>query len=129
MGFISCDNTDVKVQENSIVGFWHRETVYLNGINSAEYFDLLNGTSFLSIKSDNTFDRPYDFGTWLRSDNTFTLKRSYSGIGEWEYTIIEETKTTLVIEMQLNESEYCCGFDEFDDNEIITIKEVYKRIN
>ena len=39
------------LSSNAILGFWSRETVYLDGVNSNEYVDFLNGgTNFLHIK-------------------------------------------------------------------------------
>jgi hypothetical protein len=125
---LSCDsNPDLDIQADSVIGFWSRETVYLNGVNS----DFLSGhNSFLEIKKDKTFYRPYDIGTWHLLCNTLNLERAASsGMGNWTYKIIDHTKDYLTLEINPTEGQYCCGFDEFTDNEIITIKEVYKKVN
>ena len=129
---LSCDNnSDSDISPDTIIGFWSRETVYLNGVNSIAYVDFLNGgTNYINIKNDNTFDRAYDIGVWDLCNNTLTLKRDENtGSANWTYKIISHTGTNLILEMRLNESQYCCDFDSFNDSEIITIKEVYKKIN
>jgi hypothetical protein len=129
---ISCDtNSHVTPSAESILGFWSIETVYLNGVNSIAYVDFLhNGTNFLNIKKDKTFERAYDVGNWDLSDLTLTLDRKEpSGYGDWEYKIIEYSTNNLILEIKLPEGLYCCDFDSFTDNEIITIREVYKRSN
>jgi hypothetical protein len=129
---LSCDtSSDMDPSTHSITGFWSRETVYLNGVNSIEYVDFLNnGTNFLSIKNDKTFERAYDNGSWNLSCKTLVLDREEpSGLGDWTYEIIEHSDNNLTLEIKLTESQYCCGFDSFTDNEIITIREVYKRSN
>jgi hypothetical protein len=125
---LSCDpNSDV-IEPNSLIGFWNRETVYLNGVNSIEFVDFLNGGNYLEMKEDRTFSRAYDNGNWNQSNRTLSLERSVnSGMGDWTYKIIDVTKDVLTLEIKLTESQYCCGFDAFDENEIITILEIYKR--
>jgi hypothetical protein len=127
----SCDDpSDNTNLDDSLIGFWSVETVYLNGVNSLEYVDFLNGGNFLEIKEDNTFQRAYEFGTWSRSNLTLTLDRDENtGRGDWAYRILKQTKMSLVLETKLKEGEYCCGFPQFDDDEIITIREVYKKVN
>jgi hypothetical protein len=74
---LSCDNeSDQQPNANDIIGFWSRETVYLNDVNSNEYVDFLNnGTNFLDLKEDKIFYRAYDIGTWQLSGRTLTLDR------------------------------------------------------
>jgi hypothetical protein len=129
---VSCDsNVDLSIKPDSLIGFWSRETVYLNGTNSNEYVDFLNGgTNFLEIKENTTFSRAYDNGSWQLSNQTLNLERDEAtGLGDWSYKIIELSNRNLILEIKLTESQYCCGFDSFSDNEIITIKEVYTKIN
>ena len=132
ISFLSCDNnTALTTQPDSIVGLWSREIVYLNGVNSNEYVDFLNnGTNFLNLYKDKSFSRAYDNGTWRVLNDTLKLKRDLnSGMGDWTYKIIDHTKSSLTLETKLTEGQYCCGFDQFTDTEIITIKEVYKKGN
>lgn len=128
---LSCETSSDLVPGNkAIVGFWSRETVFLNGVNSLEYVDFLNGTNFLNIKNDNTFERAYDIGRWNLSYPTLMLDREgSSGISDWTYEIIAYSENNLVLEIRLTEGQYCCGFDAFSDNEIITIREFYKKLN
>jgi len=129
---LSCDtSSDSTPSTTSILGFWSRETVYLNGVNSIEYVDFLNdGTNFLNIKKDKTFERAYDNGSWNLSNKTLALNRNESsGLIDWTYEVIEHSANSLILEIKLTESQYCCGFDSFTDNEIITIREVYIRLN
>lgn len=129
---LSCDNdSDTEPQVNDMIGFWSRETVYLNEVNSNEYVDFLNdGTNFLDLREDKVFHRAYDIGTWNLSGYTLTLDRDESsGFNDWEYKILTFSKDFLVLEVKLVEGKYCCGFDEFADDEIITIKEVYRKQN
>jgi len=127
---VSCENEyDDCSHAESIIGMWSRETVYLNGDNSVEYVDFLNnGTNYLELKNDKTFARVYDNGTWQLAGKSLMLDRDEtSGLSDWNYAIVDVTKNNLTLEVKLNESQYCCGFEEFEDNEIIVIKEVYKK--
>jgi hypothetical protein len=127
---MSCDNdSDDQPSAQDLIGFWSRETVYLNEVNSNEYVDFLNnGTNFLDLKEDKIFHRAYDLGTWRLSGYTLTLDRDEpSGYQDWECKIVAFSKDFLVLELKLVEGKYCCSFDEFADDEIITIKEVYRR--
>lgn len=127
---ISCDTSQEQTTEIDLIqGFWSRETVYLNGENSNKYVDFLNdGTNFLHIKQDKTFARAYDMGLWDLSHQTLTLDRNESTrMIDWTYIITELSNDKLILETKLTEGQYCCGFDAFTDNEIITITEVYKR--
>ncbi len=127
---LACDNSaDINIRPDSITGFWSREMVYLNGVNSVEYVDFLNGgTNFLEIKNDHTFSRAYDNGTWHLSNVVIKLERGGASL-DWTYKIIEYSKENLILEIKLTEGQYCCGFDAFSENEIITIKEVYKKVD
>jgi hypothetical protein len=126
---VSCD-TSSDLTPTSIYGFWVIETVYLNGENSIKYVDYLNnGGNHLNIKEDKTFGRNYDLGYWYFYDNTLILHRDESsGFKDWTYKLIELSGDKLVLE-RLEESQHCCNFDSFTENEIITIREVYKRMN
>ena len=129
---LSCDSeSDHQPNANDVIGFWSRETVYLNEINSNEYVDFLNnGTNFLDLKEDWVFHRAYDIGTWKLSGNTLTLDRDEpSGYEDWEYKILAFSEDFLMLEVKLVEAKYCCGFDEFADDEVITIREVYRKQN
>jgi hypothetical protein len=129
---LSCDNeSDQQPNANDIIGFWSRETVYLNDVNSNEYVDFLNnGTNFLDLKEDKIFYRAYDIGTWQLSGRTLTLDRDEpSGYEDWEYKILTFSEDFLMLEVKLVEGKYCCGFDEFADDDIITIRELYRKQN
>jgi hypothetical protein len=128
----SCENrVDFDIKADSLIGFWSRETVYLNGVNSAEYVDFLNdGNGFLEIKEDQGFSRPYDLGVWHLSGRILTLDRDEStGMGDWSYKILEVSPKKFVLEISLTEGQYCCGFDAFTSDEVIVIKEVYSKLN
>jgi hypothetical protein len=129
---LSCDSdSDTEPRASDLIGFWSRETVYLNEVNSNEYVDFLNnGTNFLDLREDKVFHRAYDIGTWNISGYTLTLDRDEdTGFSDWEYKILAFSKDFLMLEMKLVESKYCCGFDAFADDEIITIKEIYRKQN
>lgn len=127
---LSCDRKD-PIVTNPIIGMWERETVYLNGVNSAQYVDFLNNeTNFLQIKPDKTFMRAYDNGVWNMSDKVLTLDRDEkTGMMDWHYKIVDRACNSLTLEMKLTEGQYCCDFDSFAKDEVITITEVYKRTN
>lgn len=133
---ICCAGLSCEEEQNNcpdagkLVGIWSRETVFLNGVNSAAYVDFLNnGTNFLDLKTNKSFARAYDNGTWRLSGRLLKLERdATSGIGDWTYDILSLTETSLTLETRMNESQYCCGFEAFSDNEIIAIKEVYSRV-
>jgi len=127
-----CDSgSDPAFNAEQLLGFWSRETVYLNGVNSNAYVDFLNGgTNFLDIKRDKTFSRAYDNGSWALFDEALVLDRMESnGRGDWKYKIIHRSAGDLVLEIKLTGGQYCCGFDAFAEDEVITIREVYKRLN
>src|SRR6187549_1975069 len=103
---LSCDTgSDLTQNTNSILGFWSRETVYLNGVNSSQYVDFLNGdTNFLNIKKDKTFERAYDLGHWNLYNKTLTLDREdSSGIADWTYKVIQYSGDKLILEIKLPE--------------------------
>jgi len=126
---LSCEEHKF-VRPEAIVGSWRSEAVYLNGVNSEQYFDWLNTGSVFIIKNDNTYARNYVWGNWRLSNEELRLEANENmGMVDWNYKIIEQTKDQLTLELHLTESQYCCNFDSFTDTEIITIKEVYKRID
>ncbi|HYG02337.1 MAG TPA: hypothetical protein VD927_07815 [Chryseosolibacter sp.] len=128
---LSCDHSADEVKNSdAIVGFWSRQSVYLNGVNSNEHADFLNGgTNHLHIRKDNTFGRAYDNGTWLLSDGMLVLDRIESGgFADWTYKIVHHLNDSLVLDTQLTEGEYCCDFPSFAEDEVITIREVYKKL-
>ncbi|MEJ1239704.1 hypothetical protein WBG78_16325 [Chryseolinea sp. T2] len=127
---MSCDkDSDATPTEDAMLGLWNREIVYLNGTNSDQIWDNLNGTNHLQFNRDKTFGRAYEIGHWVLSGKSLTLDRDESTGGrDWIYDIIENSKDKLVLEIKLRESEYCCDFDAFSDTEIITIREVYRKV-
>ena len=50
------------------------------------------------------------------------------GFIDWKYKIVETSANLLVLEMNLAAGQYCCSGDAFQANEVITIREVYKRM-
>jgi hypothetical protein len=129
-GVLSCDEDNVTtVRPEAIIGSWRSETVYLNGVNSEQYVDWLNTGSVFIIKDDNTYARNYVWGNWRLCNEELKLEANADmGMADWKYKIIEHTEDRLTLELNLTESQYCCNFDSFTDAEVITIKEVYKRI-
>jgi hypothetical protein len=125
---LSCDSdTETKIDQAKLVGLWNLETVYLNGVNSDEQTDILNGNNFLELKPNLTFERAYDPGFWSINGKILKLDRGEGTRVDWTYRVISQDNHNLVLEMKLREGDYCCNFDHFESDEVITIREVYKR--
>lgn len=124
---ISCDKTPLITSEN-LVGNWRTESVSFNGVNSSELTTWLNNANFMGISSGGSYYRNYTTGTWSVDEDKFTLHPIPElGIQPWTYTIIDYSETSLTLSIELTEGEYCCDFEEFESDEILSITEKYVR--
>ena len=122
---LSCNNNEPEL--TSPLGFWLLQRVDLNGINAVRTdFTMAN---YLDIKDDKTLSRCYDRGKWGLADHALTIDWDSPGGTDWTYKIIDQTQNTLTLQVELTESQYNYDFNEFSDDEIITITEFYKKTN
>lgn len=129
---MSCDyhNAESIVESNALIGTWQTENVFLNGVNSNVHVDFLNDGINLAIKEDRSFYRNYWHGQWELNQYELVLKNQLDVKStRWRATVLEVSKDRLVLEFNLTEGEYCCDFTAFDESEVITIREVYRRSN
>lgn len=124
----SCENNDLNPypRPEAIIGSWRSEAVYLNEVKS-DFFS--RGSLLFFIKEDNSFNKLYLNGTWNLQGHTLRIERGAEwGLEDWVYQVVDYSDNMLTLELRLTEGQYCCDFDEFEENEIITIREVYSRI-
>ena len=129
--FTSCNATEedvstiLEVEETDILGIWNLSEVKLNG----EVYDANSGITahVLSIEENNEYYRTYVNGNWSLNEDQLQFVPSDEQLATWNSRIISVDETTLNIEVQLTESDYLWNFEEFDENEMITIQEKYIR--
>lgn len=88
----------------------------------------VSSSTILSLSSDNTYYRNYVLGEWEFNHTTLALNaEGPSDDFDWEYEVLDVTEEILRVRISLNEGEYCCDFEEFEDNELLVIEESYTR--
>ena len=111
-----------------LTGTWRLEHVRFNQIEGTEINDWISTSTILSIQEDKAYFRNYVAGTWSLEDNTLTLDPGATFPNfYWEYEVLELTEEVLEVRISLTEGEYCCNFDEFEEDEVLVITERYVR--
>lgn len=122
----SCNQEEIEINQDLITGQWNLEQVTLNNINGTEINDWISNSTILNIDDNKSYYRNYVSGEWSLIDDKLNLIPIQElQIDSWNYQILELTKKTLKIKVYLTESEYCCDFEQFVDDEILTIVETY----
>lgn len=124
----SCAKEDI-VNPNLLTGTWRIEQVVLNETDGEEINDWISNSTSLSIDDDKTYYRNYVVGKWSLNEKTLILD-SGTDLKEfyWKYKILDLTDTSLIIQINLTERECCCDFEQFEEEEVLTITETYFRV-
>jgi hypothetical protein len=128
---VSCEQKESKlskVDTTLLTGGWNLEEVTFNSIDGTEINEWISNSTVLHLDEDQTYYRNYVSGKWSLEDKKLILNPADdSKFYYWEYGIITLSKTKLEVRIELTESQYCCDFEQFEDDEIITITETYTK--
>ena len=128
--FNACGDDTTPIEELDITGPWNLVQIFINGEDGDTYHSSLNTAAAMEIRDDYTYYRNYIAGTWsLDGSSLDFVPESYYGIPTWEYEVINVTETQLVVVIHTTMGVYGWGLDEFDQNEIVKILEIYERPN
>ncbi len=121
---ISCKETD-SVQLSQVSGNWQSEEIYINGqLQDAN----LSNSTHLNLQEDLQYIRNYTSGTWKLEANSIELiPKQELALPSRQYQIVEYSKEILVLEVSLTEKEYDWNFDDIGADEVIKVKEIFKR--
>ena len=127
--FFSCSSPQSESIDTDLVkGTWQLEQVTFNDLDGYQINEWISNSTILNI-DDNFFYRNYIVGTWSIDRDRLILKPD-SALSDflWDYEILELSANLLELQIILSEGQYCCDFDEFDSDELITITETYMRV-
>ena len=124
----ACNKADEVNFNELIVGVWSSENVNINGIEGTDINQWSGPSIALNIKEGSEFYRNYLEGDWTLDKSKLTLSpnENIQSI-EWNYEILELTESLLKLKIELTEGDYCCDFDQFDEDEVLTIIETYRK--
>lgn len=90
------------------------------GIGTGRYLGLVEGGEYFGV---------YMTGTWALQGKNLQIHRAFMDPDAelWNYEVVGFSNDRLILEIRLTESQYCCDFEEFASDEVITIREIYKR--
>lgn len=129
--FTSCTRESNKTayDKNQLIGVWGLNAVTFNEVDGKDINDRISNSTILSFRDKDFFYRNYIHGSWLLNDTSLRLiPREQTGIATWEYEILEVTADTIKLKIESTEGNYCCNFDAFESDEILTIIETYIRV-
>lgn len=125
---VSCNKKEVLFDPEMIAGTWHLENVTLNEIIGTDISPSLGNSAILTLDQDNSYYRNYVIGNWSVDNRNLILDSDdYMDIPNWEYVILQATAEKLELLIFLTEGQYYGDFDEFEADELLTIKETYIR--
>jgi len=124
----SCTKENQKSTDD-LIGYWQSEKIEFNGKSFSGDFEQWNNSTGLSLEAEAFYYKNYVTGNWKLQDDKITLTPNDGlGIAPQIYKVISVSETSLVLEIELTEGEYCCDFDEFESEEKLQIIEHFKRI-
>jgi len=119
----------VQAKKSDLIGVWQTESGIIKNASGVEVDNQIENNTTLSLGEADAYYRNYIEGNWTLAANKITLMPDASFQQDsWDYQVLEFTETTLTLEVKLTEAAYCCNFPEFASNELLTITEVYKRV-
>lgn len=128
--FFACNSEELasslSIEPNDILGDWNLSEVMINGVDGTEYNPSIT-SHFLRFEEDGTFYRTYVIGTWQLDGKT--IHTVYEDNPYWQMNIEHLTVDSLVLNLELTDSDYGYGFEEFATDEILNIKETYLQAN
>ncbi len=131
LGFTSCQKEeaiDEAIAPEALIGNWETHEIIVNGDPNSETSTWLTNNKYwsMSIQEENQFYyRNYISGTWSVEGRQLVFTNEWSP--SQRFTILDISETSLTLQIQLTEGEYCCGFDEFESDEVLTIVEYFVR--
>lgn len=130
-GFVllfACEKEDKAPDRGLITGTWRLEQVIFNETDGVEINDWISNSTILNIDANGFYYRNYVGGEWIINNRTLildpgeTMPEFY-----WEYEVLALSKETLKVRISLTEGQYCCDFDQFEENDVLSITETYIR--
>lgn len=128
LGLFSCEKPEgVNIDQRLIIGTWRLEEVTFNGIDGKDINDWISNSTVLDIGEHGRYYRNYDRGTWSLDKDKLILDSSYDDVSSLtrEYRILKLTDDILKVQITLTEGQYCCDFEEFESEELLTITETF----
>lgn len=118
-------NEEITPTADVLVGSWISESVEIRSLSDEK--SISGYKNYLYFGEDHNFFRNYMGGEWELNGRYLTLKiyPDYSEIADWDYKIIDFSKSSLTLQIQLTEGKYCCNFQEFESDEMLLITEKY----
>ncbi|MFY0605923.1 MAG: hypothetical protein JXR10_04355 [Cyclobacteriaceae bacterium] len=128
IGLSGCSDESTEITPELMIGGWNLDEVVINGLNGSEINDWISNSTALGLDSTLMYYRNYVTGNWSLEGDKLILDPAdrLSGF-YWEYEILTVTSKQLKMKIELTESQYCCDFEQFGDNELLTIVETYSR--
>ncbi len=125
--FFSCSEETVEIQPDLLLGGWNLEKVEIDDLDGTKINDWVSSAA-LYFDKDQSYYRNYVGGEWTVSGDKLILDPT-EGLEQFyrESKILLLSDNTLKVRMNLTESQYCCDFEQFGDDEILTITETYTR--
>lgn len=128
--FTSCSKESDKTtyNQNELIGVWRLNSVTFNEVDGKDINNWVSTNTILSLEDNDFFYRNYINGSWELDDTRLKLiSKEQPNINTWEYEILEVTDTTIKLKIKSTEGKYCCNFEAFGSDEILTIIETYNR--
>lgn len=132
LGLFSCERPEeVNIDQRLIIGDWRLEEVNFNGIDGKDINDWISNSTILGIGKNGTYYRNYDTGTWSLNKDKLILDSSHDDMADdktsltREFKILKLTDNILKLQITLTEGRYCCDFEEFETEELLTITETF----
>lgn len=124
MIFLSCKKND-SVQLSPITGNWQSKEIYING----QLQDVkLSNSTHLSVQEDFQYIRNYTSGTWKLEGNRIEfIPKQELALPSRQYQIVEHSEEILYLEIILTEKEYGWNFEDIAEDEVITVREKFRR--
>ncbi|MDF1695219.1 MAG: hypothetical protein P1U56_05280 [Saprospiraceae bacterium] len=123
VGFISCSEQNLCVEESDLLGTWRSENLNINGIDATEFIDgseiILN---ILGLREDNTYFFNFNSGEWRILDNSVL---DLSGTGKLK--IISYSDSLFTVEGEIIAAQFFSPLEDFSPDETILLTEDYRR--
>jgi hypothetical protein len=115
------------ISKESITGFWTYKKVLINNVDLEVYIPGFTVSNFLHLKDDDSYGKCYILGEWSLSGADLKLNQHFTNQPVRHYTVIAVSENSLTLQIKLKKSEYEIGISQFDENETITVTEIFER--
>ncbi len=125
---ISCSSSTeeietLTVEESDILGNYDLTEVRVNNVIDPN----VSTSHVLSIREGNEYYRTYVTGSWDLNLNQLVFTPTDEFLNPWNCTIISVDANTIELEMQITETDYLWNLEDYDEDEVVTINEIYTR--